>query len=210
MRHRGFGGFLAGSCLVSAPAAAQPSPDADAPALQANASLLLGPAVSSGQDGAFGDHVEFQLGLRGDLLFLRSRPDDLGLGPYVEVSTFAFNQGQLGGGASFLIPVHDAFPLVLSGGGHLRLAREDIGPRPGFDASLFWGARSFNYHGVYNMAGGLRVGYHHSFGITPADGPTVDEKLLSISAQVDVVALGLPIVLLIDALRGPSEDARPL
>lgn len=201
---------MAVSWFGSTPVAAQPSPDADEDAIQINASLLVGPVVSSGPDGAFGDHAELQLGLRGDLLFLRSRPDDFGLGPYLEASTFAFDQGQLGGGASFLLPVHDAFPFVISGGGHLRIAREDLGPRPGFDASVFWGARSFNYHGAYNMAGGLRVGYHHSFGVSPAAGPTTDEKLLSITAQIDVVALGLPIVMLVDALRGPSDDARPL
>jgi len=188
--------------------AAQPA--LGAPPMQANASLLVGPVVSSGQDGGFGDHAELLLGLRGDLLFLRASPHDFGLGPYLEASTFAFDQGQLGSGASFLMPIHDVFPLVLSGGGHLRVAREDLGPRAGFDASLFWGARSFNYHGVYNMAGGLRVGYHHTFGVVPERGPAVDEKLLSITAQIDVVALGLPIVLLIDALRGPSSDARPL
>lgn len=206
-------GLVAWLGVVSAPvgALAQPSPEpAKESAPQANASLLVGPVISSGQDGGFADHAELELGLRGDILFLRTGPEDFGLGPYLEASTFAFNQGQLGGGATFLIPVHDTFPLVFSGGGHLRLAREDLGPRPGFDASLFWGARSFNYHGAYNMAGGLRIAYHHTFGISPDVGPTVDEKLLSISAQIDVVALGLPIVMLVDVLRGPSEDARPL
>ena len=85
-------GLVAWLGVVSAPVGglAQPSPEpAEESAPQANASLSVGPVISSGQDGGFADHAELELGLRGDILFLRAGPEDFGLGPYLEASTFA-------------------------------------------------------------------------------------------------------------------------
>ncbi|MEM1031981.1 MAG: hypothetical protein AAF928_02510 [Myxococcota bacterium] len=175
---------------------------------QVRVGLVVGPALASDGEGRLAGHVELHLGLRADLLWWRAGPRDFGLGPFVEVATFAFDQGQFGAGLSALLPVHEAFPLVVSGGGHARIARDDLGPQPGFDTTLFWGARSFNHHGAYNLAGGLRVGYHHSFGVASSVlGTTVDEKIFSVAADLDGALLVLPFIYLVEALGGPSDDA---
>ena len=53
------------------------------------------------------------------------------------------------------------------------------------------------------MTVGLSVGYRQTFG-------QADESALLIAAQLDLAALGLPLVALINVLRGPTAEAAPL
>src|SRR5262245_56052538 len=55
-------------------------------------------------------------GARGDVLWLRNRNSDYGVGPYLEVGTARFNDLRLSGGVSVLLPVTEDFPLVASAG----------------------------------------------------------------------------------------------
>ena len=75
--------------------------------------------------------------------------------------------------------------------------------RPGIAGSLFWGSRSYNFHANYVLAAGLLVGYRHSFGESK-------ESALLVAAQLDLALLALPVILLVDMARGPSEEAAPL
>ncbi|RLB57304.1 MAG: hypothetical protein DRI90_18115 [Deltaproteobacteria bacterium] len=169
---------------------------------QANAGLTLGGAAV-GPAGEAWDHGEFHLGLRGDTLFGRDDAFDFGIGPYAEIGTMAFDELQFGGGASLLLPVHASLPLVASVGAFGRVGDDDYGVEPGFSGALFWGSRSYNFHANYVMTVGLSVGYRQTFG-------QADESALLIAAQLDLAALGLPLVALINVLRGPTAEAAPL
>ena len=169
---------------------------------QANAGLTIGGAAVGSEDEAL-DHAEFHLGLRGDLMLLREEPYDFGLGPYLEVGTFAFDELQLGGGATFHLPIHETLPLVASLGPFARVGDDDHGFEPGLSAALFWGSRSYNFHQSYVMAAGLLVGYRHVFGDS-------GESALLVAAQVDLAILALPVVLLVNWAAGPSDEAGPV
>jgi hypothetical protein len=166
---------------------------------QANAAITLGGAAV-GERGEFWDDGEFHMGLRGDVLFGRDAVHDFGAGPFVEIATFAFDELQFGGGASLLLPVHESFPFILSAGAFGRIGDDDFGLEPGVSGSLFWGTRSYNFHANYVLAAGILVGYRQSLGES-------NETALMIAAQVDLAVIGLPFIMLADAIRGPSPDA---
>ncbi len=169
---------------------------------QANAGLTIGGAAA-GNDGEFWDHAEFHMGLRGDVMFGRGRPGHYGFGPFVEVGTFALDELQFGGGATLLLPVDSTLPLVASVGGFGRIADDDFGLEPGLSAALFWGTRSFNFHANYVMSAGLLVGFRQSLGESK-------KSSLMLAAQLDLAVLGLPLVMLINLMRGPTAAAAPI
>ncbi|MFO0756031.1 MAG: hypothetical protein U0359_06050 [Byssovorax sp.] len=169
---------------------------------QGTAGVTVGLA-GAGLGGKVWDKTLFHLGLRGDVLFGRSRTTDFGIGPYAEVLTHGFDQIQLGTGVSGLIPILDPFPLVLSAGVYGRRGTDAYGFEPGVTGQLFWGSRSYNFHGSYVMSVGFlgqaRIGL----------GPS-QEKSFVLSAQLDVVALALPAVFLASVLRGGSSEVKPV
>lgn len=196
-----------------------PSPDADPPVSarverprraigappQGNASLVLGGAAV-GPGASFWDHGEVHLGLRGDCIFLREGPGDLGIGPYGEIGTWAFNQLQLGAGVSVQLPVHRELPLVLSAGGHARFADDDLGlVAPGVGGALFWGFRGFDRKTRYALTGGLLIDMRHSFALDPAGR---GETMLTVAAQVDAAFIAVPFILLGGLIAGPTGEAR--
>lgn len=128
-------------------------------------------------------------GVVGDLLFLRDRNTDFGLGPYAEISTAGFWDARYGGGVSALAPVTPDFPLVLSLGafGHETEALA-------LGGSAFFGLRSHNFHGSYNYALGLVVSGYRDLG---ADRAT----LVSVGLELDVLLLAAPFVLMAGGLR---------
>src|SRR5690242_3614535 len=120
---------IAASLLVlgALPRAARAEP-------QANAALTIG-AAGVGLDRKAWETTVFHLGLRGDVLFLRDAPAEFGLGPYAEVFTHAFDELQLGGGLSALLPISEALPLVASIGAYGRIGDDDFGFEPGVAAA---------------------------------------------------------------------------
>ncbi|MEZ4443492.1 MAG: hypothetical protein R3B72_30755 [Polyangiaceae bacterium] len=179
-------------CLMMGQPVAQAEP-------QANAGLIIGGAAA-GTDGGFFDRPEFHLGLRGDVIFGRTNPWSFGVGPYAEVGTFAFDELSVGTGASVHLPIHDSLPFVLSAGPFIRYGDDDFGVEPGISTSLFWGSRSYNFHESYIMAVGISVGYRATF-------TESKESALVIAAQLDLALLGLPVVALVNLIRGPTGDA---
>jgi hypothetical protein len=97
----------------------------------------------------------FSLSLRADVLFARSSPRAFGIGPFLSVRTDNFTDIAPTVGASLLVPVTEAFPLVLSAGGAMRF--DAAGFAPGVVERLFFGARSYNYQFAYTLAVGLFV-----------------------------------------------------
>ncbi|WP_437674930.1 hypothetical protein [Sorangium sp. So ce131] len=182
-----------GTFLAQGPARAEP---------QASAGLTLGVA-GTGTERHFWDTTLFHAGVRGDVLFGREGNDDFGVGPYAEVLTHAFDEIQLGAGVSALAPVFDLFPLVVSAGLYGRWSEDGGGLEPGVAAAVFWGLRSHNFHSSYGMSNGLLAQMRLGLGAS-------GETAVVLAAQLDVAVLGLPFVLLVNALQGPSPEATPL
>ena len=134
----------------------------------------------------------FHLGLRGDVLFFRDRNGQAALGPYVEGLTRTFETFETGGGLSFLVPLSDAVPLVLSAGPFVRGSK--VGWEGGLAGHAFLGSRSHNFHSVYGWQLGGFVDVRAGFG--PAQQLDVLWGL-----QIDTEILALPFVLLINAFR---------
>jgi hypothetical protein len=124
-----------------------------------------------------------------DVLFLRQGGRDVGLGPSLRLGTARFDDVRLNAGLSVLLPVIASFPLVLEAGPHLRNFHQ-----PGIFASAFFGLRSFNHYGHYEMASGLTVTAEKSFSSgTPS--------ALWITARIDGSWLALPFVFVYNGLK---------
>lgn len=96
--------------------------------------------------------VAAHLGARAELLFGRSGPKTMGIGPYAQLHTVAFRTIEWGGGLSWMFPTWGS-GAVLSGGA---FARSSVyGVEPGVAARLFWGSRSYNHFSPYALAVGL-------------------------------------------------------
>lgn len=168
-----------GTLLAAVPAQADP---------EWNVGLIAAGCMVGESPRVF-DRAVFCGAVQADLLLLRESTRHFGFGPYASVGTAAFGDLRLSAGARALFPVLEDFPLVASAGGVLRDGRD-----PGVEASLFWGMRSFNFHGSYNMALGLVLSGTHLF-----DGPR--SNAIAVGAQVDGAVLALPFILLIGALK---------
>jgi hypothetical protein len=127
--------------------------------------------------------------LRGELLLLRERSTDVGLGPSLRAGSAGFDDFRLDAGLSLLLPLIESFPLVLEAGPHLRNFDE-----PGVFGSAFFGLRNFNHYGHYDMAAGLFVMAQRSF-------TTGTPSALWIGARIDGYLFALPFVFAYNALR---------
>lgn len=174
------------------------APDARADP-QGTGALTIGLA-GTGEERKIWDDTVFHLGARGDVLFGRDGNDDFGAGPYLELMSHAFDDLQLGGGASLLLPVLDTFPIVVSGGGY---ARVEDAVEPGLATAFFWGSRSYNYHSGYVMSGGLLAQFRYGLGES-------EETAIVIGAQLDALVLSLPFVFLFQSIRGGGPDTDPV
>jgi hypothetical protein len=135
----------------------------------------------------------FHLGARGDLLFLRSSPRQMGLGPYVDVATAGFRDVDAGGGLSWLVPLWEDLPVVLSGGAFAREGRTRT-LAPGVEGTLFAGSRSYNFHSSYGMA----IGLFAQTRWVPESPSTLD---VVIGVQLDAEILALPVLFVVNAFR---------
>lgn len=129
------------------------------------------------------------LGVRGDVLFLRTRNRDMAIGPYVEALTLAFHDVQLGGGVSWLLPGLDEPAIVLSTGAFAR-DTSALGWKPGVSGGVFVGFREHNFSSAYGMANGLFV--QGRLGLGDAS-PRQAEVLGGV--QIDVALFTLPFLL---------------
>jgi hypothetical protein len=129
------------------------------------------------------------LAVTGDLLFGRARNGDFAFGPFVELSTAGFWDARAGGGVSMLAPVHDAFSLVASAGVFAHELRS-----PALGGTLFFGPRSYNFHGRYGIAFGLFAGAVVDLGDR-------HETMVLAGVDVDAALLAMPFLLLYNAAR---------
>jgi len=155
---------------------------------QINSGLTTGAAFTDLRGS--GTHLAFHLGGRLDVLFLREGPYDMGIGPYVDVASEAFDTFETGAGVSWLVPAGGT-AFVFSGGGFGRLA--GFGYEPGVAGNIFWGSRSFNYHSAYNLTAGLFAQGRYGFG----DGHQAD---VIAGVQLDLEYFALPFLLAYEAI----------
>lgn len=135
----------------------------------------------------------FHLGAHADALFLRRREADMAVGPFVDIGTSGFHSAELGGGASWLVPLTLNWPLVLSLGA---FGRKTSTWEPGVSTTLFVGSRSHNFHGSYELMGGLFASARMGLG--------EDKRMdLWLGAHVDAGLLLLPFVYVARAVTGP-------
>lgn len=155
---------------------------------QWNTGLVASGCLLGEHDETF-ERIAFCGQARGDMLFLRERVGDFGLGPYLAVGTAAFDDLRMSLGATALLPVLDDFPVVLSLG---MLGRQhgDLG----LSTSAFWGLRSYNFHAGYNLAFGFSLSAERTFGAEAS-------SALSLGFQADGFVLALPFLLLAGALQ---------
>jgi hypothetical protein len=143
-----------------------------------------------GRGGSVGfDGLAFCNAVHADLLLLRDGNGQLDLGPSLRLGTAGFDDLRLDPGVSLLLPVFATFPLVLEAGPHVRNFRE-----LGVFGSAFFGLRSFNHYGSYDMSTGLLLMAERSF----ADGTP---SALWLSARIDASWLALPFIFAYNAVR---------
>ena len=167
-------------------------------------------AAGVGPQAHLWDETVFHLGARGDVLFGRGGSTGFGVGPYVEVMTHDFGELQTGAGASLLIPVTELYPIVVSGGGYLRIPWRDTpgpiagtqyGVEPGLAGTIFFGTRSYNFHSAWEITVGL-LGQAR-FGLGDSH-----ETSFVVAAQLDMAALWIPIVFIVHGLQESPEATR--
>jgi len=181
------GAIRRAAACVSAPLLVLLSPAGALAKPQVNAGWETG-VCGSGSSIGF-ERVGWCNALHADVLFLRERGTDYGLGPSLRLGTARFDDLRLDAGLSLLIPTFESFPLVLEAGPHLRNFDE-----PGVFGSVFFGFRSLNHYGRYESASGLSLLAERSF---TAGTPSA----LWITARVDAGWLALPFIFAYNALR---------
>jgi hypothetical protein len=182
MMRRALGGALALALAVSA------RPASGAP--QANLGVTLGGAAAGLRTEP---HAAFHLGARGDLIFLRERDADMGVGPYVELLTVAFDTLETGGGGEWLVPFSNEFAFVFSGGAYARRA-PGYAWEPGVATGIFVGGRSYNFSSLYALGTGLFVQGRYGLG----DAKQAD---VLIGVQLDLSVFAFPFIFAYEALR---------
>lgn len=192
MSRKGFAGAVA---IFGAIALAAGSAQADP---QANVGLTIGGAAR-GYDRQLFEEPAFHLGMRGDVLWGRNAASDFGVGPYAELFTQAFDELQVGHGVSLLVPVVDTFPIIFSAGAYGRIGQDDFGFEPGIAGAIFFGTRGHNFSSHYDITAGLLVQGRVGLGSS-------EEVSMIIAAHLDAAFLGMPVVYLLDAARGGSEE----
>lgn len=157
---------------------------------QIGARVTTGAALTDVRE-SHGPRLAYHLGGRFDLLLLRERPDQMAVGPYLDLATAAFDTFETGGGVSWLVPAGGPV-FVLSGGAFGRSSA--LGWQPGAVATLFWGSRSYNYHSVYGLGVGLFAQGRYGLG---------DSRQADVIAgvEVDLAYLALPFILAVEAVR---------
>lgn len=132
---------------------------------------------------------------RGEALFGPERPLALRLGPALEVGTVGFSDARFTAGASVLVPLDEVLVITLTPGAYARVGG---GTTLGVSSRAFFGVHPFNRVGAYGLSAGLLVGLDRDLGATP-------ESALVVALQVDGMALALPVILLVEWIRGPRD-----
>lgn len=130
-----------------------------------------------------GNEGLFELALRSELLFGGARVDVVRVGPAVDLRTRTFETAEAAGGASILLPIIGAFPLVVTAGA-------GWASRPGDADGAFalgtvaFGYRPFNFFSPYGygleLYASVRYGLDQAHPIEISGGIEIDLEFLTV------------------------------
>jgi hypothetical protein len=186
-RIRAFGRLAALPLLVAAWAAvAGPSAAADVhPEFTANLELAGGLHVDD--EGNTGP-AYFALGGHTDVMLFRELSRSVGFGFTIDVQSHGFYDLLVAGGIGVLLPIHESFPIVLSGGAGI----DALTGTPSAFARIWWGDRNRNQTGLYSSSYGIFAEYVRDLS---GDGvPTI-----TAGASVDLFTLLWPVLWIYEA-----------
>jgi hypothetical protein len=168
--------------LVASPRIARAEP-------QFNLALLPGVALASDRP-----RVAFSGRAHADVILGRTSSSSWGLGPALDVGTFAFRDLRLMPALSLQLPT-DPVSVVLSLGPLWRFTpASDLGA----SFHVFVGSRAYNHFSHYSPALGLDLSLEALRGPTP-------NYFAALTAHVDLEWLSLPFVIAVSWLRGPTR-----
>lgn len=153
-----------------------------APSPQWNLGLVAG-ACGVGQ--RLWEGTDFCGGLVADVLFLRRRPSDGGLGGYVQLASSGFADFRGSAGMTGMIPLGRIFTLSARVGGLAVTFAE--GAAPGIEGYLEFGLRSLNFSAGYSLTHTLVIGLQH----TPGEGSRAGTNIW-LAARIDAFWLVAP------------------
>ena len=163
---------------------------------QANVGVTAGMA-GRGTQGDWWGHSGFHLGARGGRAVRPVRERGFRLGAVCGGNDIV-RRRLCRGGVEW--PVAGTFVLAdcaLCWG--VCVERTGGGWEPGASGQLFWGSRSYNFHGSYVLAAGLSLQGRYGLGDS-------EERTIIIAAHLDGEVLSLPLVLLYQVVAGPSAE----
>jgi hypothetical protein len=184
-------GALRSLLLIGAVVSSSRGADA---APQWNSGVFLG-AAGTGESFHW-SKTKFFGALRGEVLFGRAGPFSVGVGPALELGTAGFSDARFGGGATVLVPLDGVLALGVTPGAYVRTA--EGGTDAGVSGRVSFLVHPSNIVGSYAMAGGLVLGVDRDVGASRS-------SALIASAQIDGLVLALPVILLVEWLRGPRD-----
>jgi hypothetical protein len=154
----------------------------------------LQPGIAGvGTRDALWQRTVFHGSLHGDVLFARESSNDLGVGPYFNVTTEAFSDLRLSLGPTVLSPL-GSIATQWSVGAYSVVTTPHAW---GAHGQLFIGSKSYNHYGAYSSGLGLVLGVDYGLG-------TRHECVMSAAVALDLAYLAIPFLLLYGSLQ-PSE-----
>ena len=152
------------------------------------ANLELGGGVDV-DDGGEARNGRFVLGLHSDVMLFRGFSRDVGFGFTLDVESRGFDDLLATGGVGVLLPIHESFPFVLSGGAGVdALTGDGV-----WFARLWWGARNHNQSSPFSSTFGVFAEYDRA--ITGDEAPSV-----LVGVSIDAWTLLWPFLLAYEAL----------
>lgn len=147
--------------------------------------LLLG-ACGLGNERAW-EITKFCIGGLVDVLFLRKREDQTGLGGYLELGSAGFRDFRVSGGMTSVVSLIDWFSLSLRAGGLAVLSSK--GAQPGVEGYFGFGHRSVSLSSHYALSHSFFAGMQYA--LPSNDLPA--SHALWLGLQIDGVWLTAPV-----------------
>ncbi|MEM1414913.1 MAG: hypothetical protein AAGH15_08430 [Myxococcota bacterium] len=156
-----------------------------------------------GRSEALGRGFEFDNTLRFDVLFGRPGNEHWRIGPAIDLRTTFRDSAEAAGGASLLIPIVRAYPLLLTVAGGWAVRRDPRPDGPVLVTTLAGGFRSYNFHGRYQIAS-------HAFVTSRVHLDATERWELSVGFSLDLEALLVLPMGAIVTRAGASDPDEPL
>ncbi len=153
-----------------------------------------------GRSEALGKGFEYDNVIRMDVLFGRPGDEHWRIGPAIDLRTTFRDSAEAAGGASLLIPIVRAYPLLLTVAGGWAVRRDPRPDGPVLVTTLAGGFRSYNFHGHYQIA-------THAFVTSRVHLDDTSRWEIGVGFSLDLEALvALPVMAIITRARARDPD----